>query len=285
MLGRQVMAVAVSALTLTAVASGLTIQAAAGAPSDIQSSENQLVGSAVTAAALATASAEPETLARARTIRAQLDARYRLVPSRGLAVTEASTTGVVESFTLVTSDLLGVRIVAADNGLYFAVCLVRAACPYPAHRLARPAAGFLPRRLALELALRAFLETSATVVAVSLPTPRFLLFVVERHELTHEVDMPALAQALGGDPAPAPTAWLRQTVDQITRPRVFVVLGLEPTPSGRDTLAAIPRWPTASAASTDNQRPQPAARPSRRTDGSLPSSLRPAPAPTTFPPA
>ena len=193
-----------------------------------------------TAAAL-----EPKTLARARTIRAEVDARYRLVPGNGLAVTEASTTGVIESFTLLTSDLLGARIVAAGNGLYFAVCPVRAACPYPARRLARPAADFLPRRLALELAVRAFLETSATVVAVSLPTPRFLLFVVERQELAREVDVPALAQALRGDPAPAPTAWLRRTVDQITRPRVFVVLGLEPTPSGRDTLAAIPRWPTA----------------------------------------
>jgi hypothetical protein len=186
-------------------------------------------------------------LARARAIRAEIDARYRLLPGRGLAVTEATTTGVVESFTLVTSDLLATHIVAADNGLYFAICPVGAICPYPARRLARPAADPLPRRLALELALRTFLETSATVVAVSLPTPRFLLFVVERHELARAVNMPALAKALGGDPADAEAAWLQQTVDQVTRPRVFVVLGLEPTPSGRDTLAAVPRWPTVRA--------------------------------------
>jgi hypothetical protein len=165
------------------------------------------------------------------------------VPGRGLAVTEATTTGVIESFTLVTPDLLDARVVAADNGLYFALCPPAADCPYPARRLARPAADLLPRRLALELALRAFLETSATVVAVSLPTPRFVLFVVERDELAREVDMPALAAALAGRPAGATGASLAETVDRVTRPRVFVVVGLEPTPSGRGTLAAIPRWP------------------------------------------
>jgi hypothetical protein len=192
-----------------------------------------------------TSEVRPETLTRARTIRAEVDARYRLVPGRRLAVTEATTTNVIESFTLLTPDLLEARIVSADNGLYFAICPVRATCPYPPRGLSRPAADFLPRQLALELALRTFLETSATVVAVSLPTPRFILFVVERNELARAVDMPALAAALAGDPADVSGAWLQETVDEVTRPRVFVVLGLEPTPSGRDTLAAMPRWPTA----------------------------------------
>src|SRR5512144_3319732 len=84
----------------------------------------------------AAASAEPAPLALAQTIRAELDARYRLVPGRPLAVTEASTTGVVESLTLFSADPLETRTVAADNGVYFAICPPRATCPFPARRLA-----------------------------------------------------------------------------------------------------------------------------------------------------
>ena len=51
-----------------------------------------------------------DSLARAQTIRAQLDARYRVMRGRGLAVTEATSTGVVESFTLLTFDLLETRL-------------------------------------------------------------------------------------------------------------------------------------------------------------------------------
>ena len=206
----------------------------------------------VQASSTASAALEPRSLARAQTIRTQVDTRYRILPGGGLAVTEASSTGVVESFALLTPDLLETRLLPADNGIYYAICPVRATCPYPARRLARPAADLPPRRLALELAIRTFLETSADVVAVSLPTPRFVLFVVERHELAHEVDMSALARTLGGDPADAPDAWLQQTVDHLTRPRVFVALGLEPTPGGRDTLLGVPRWPTVSAGGKDN---------------------------------
>lgn len=190
---------------------------------------------------------EPRSLARAQTIRGQLDARYRALPGRGLAVTEATSTGVVESFTLLTLDLLETRVLPADNGIYYAICPVRATCPYPARRFARPAAELVPRRLALELALRTFLETSADVVAVSLPTPRFTLFVVEREELAREVDLSILAKALDRDPSRTLPSSLEVIVDQLTRPRVYVTLGLEPTPSGRDTLEAVPLWPTVTA--------------------------------------
>ena len=71
----------------------------------------------------------------------------------------------------------------ADNGIHYAICPVRATCPYPGLALARPASAFIPRRQALELALRTFLETSATVVSVSLPTPEYVFFLVERDEL------------------------------------------------------------------------------------------------------
>ena len=204
-----------------------------------------LIGLAMlTAPALA--GVDPGDLTHARAIRSEVTVRYARTRVPRLAVTESSSTGVVESFTLMSPDLLEERILPADNGIYYAICPVRASCPYPALRFARPAAELLPRRLALELALRTFLETSADVVAVSLPTPRFILFVVEREELAREVDLSILVKALGRDPSRALSSSLEAVVDRLTRPRVYVVLGLEPTPSGRDTLVAVPRWPIAS---------------------------------------
>ena len=196
------------------------------------------------AAASSVSAIEPASLARAQTIRAQVDARYRVSRRHGLAVTEASSTGVVESFALLTPDLLEMRVLPADNGIYYAICPVRATCPYPARRFARPAADLVPRRLALELALRTFLETSADVVAVSLPTPQFIAFIVERKELAREVDLPVLAKALRGDPARALSPSLERVVDRVTRPRVFRAMGLEPTANGGDSWAGIPLWPT-----------------------------------------
>jgi hypothetical protein len=77
---------------------------------------------AVPAHSAATASAlDPEALTRARVIRAEINARYRLMPGRKLAVTEATSTGVVESLTLVTDPLEPWRVVRADNGIYFAI--------------------------------------------------------------------------------------------------------------------------------------------------------------------
>ena len=205
-----------------------------------------LAVSAVTAfpvqASPTAAALEPKSLQRAETIRAQLDARYRVLPGRALVVTEATSTGVVESFALLTPDLLETRYLPADNGIYYAICPAGATCPYPARRFARPAADFVPRRLALELALRTFLETSADVVAVSLPTPRFIAFVVERSELSREVDMPTLAKALSGDPSRVLAASLARVVDRVTRPRIFLAMGLEPTLSGRESWVGVPRW-------------------------------------------
>ena len=138
-------------------------------------------------------------------------------------------------------------MLAADNGIYYAICPLGANCPYPATRFALPAAHLVPRRLALELALRTFLETSADVVAVSLPTPRFIVFIVERAELARAVDLPALANALDSDPSRALSASLAGIVDRVTRPRTFLSFGLEPTPSGRDSWVGLPRWASPSA--------------------------------------
>jgi hypothetical protein len=196
------------------------------------------------AAASAVEATEPAALARAQAIRADVTARYRVLPGRGLAVTEATSTAVVESFALTTPDFLETRFLPADNGVWYAICPVRASCPYPAPRVARPAADLVPRRLALELALRTFLETSADVVAVGLPTTRFVVFVAGRDELAHDVDIRALAEALRGAPARALSSSLAEVVDRVTRPRVFVALGLWPGLDGGDAWVGVPRWPT-----------------------------------------
>jgi hypothetical protein len=184
----------------------------------------------------ATASIEPETLARARAIRVEVNARYRLVPGRKLAVTEATTTGVVQSLTLVTDWLELPRVVPANNGIYFAICSARAKCPYPRRSASWPAAAFLPRRQALELAVRTFLETSANLVVVALPTAEPIWVVFERNDLLAEISAPAALDQL----APCPTLIdkpIRDLVDRLTRPRLFLPLPILPPP--RDTIYAV----------------------------------------------
>jgi hypothetical protein len=200
-----------------------------------------LASLAVPAASLAVTGSEsldPAALSKARTIKAEVSARYVRGPR--LTVTEASPTNVIEYYLLLTADFLGLRVVPAENGIHYAICPVHATCPYPGPPSARPATAFPPRREALELAVRTFLETSATLVSVSLPTSEYVFFIVERGELAREADLPALSRALRGNPARAPAASLREIVDDITRPRLFMALGLEPTPSGRQALGAVP---------------------------------------------
>jgi hypothetical protein len=178
---------------------------------------------------------KPETLAHARAIRAEVDARYRRLPGRKLAVTEATSTGVVETLTLVTNWLEAPRVVPADNGIYFAICSARAACPYPRRSAAWHALAFLPRRQALELALRTLLETSTELVVVALPTAQPVWLVFERDELLATIDAPALLQRLA--PSPGITdASLRDVVGELTRPRLFVPLPILPPPD--DTIYA-----------------------------------------------
>lgn len=193
-----------------------------------------------TAAALpepapATASSlQPQTLVRAGEIRALVTTRYRLAPGRKLAVTEATSTAVVGSLTLVTESA-EFRVVPAENGIYFAICPARASCPYPARSASRPPSAFLPRRQALELAVRTFLETSASLVVVALPTAQPVWVVFERDDLLATVDAQAvLAQLIL--PAAAIDTTLRELVDRLTRPRLFVPLPILPLP--RDTILA-----------------------------------------------
>ena len=151
----------------------------------------------------------------------------------------------------------------AAGGVWYTICPDRALCPYPASRLSRPASDRLARRLALELALRTFLETDAPVVGVALPTPHFVAVILEREELARKVDMSALARALrqeplldrprvalakaldGDRPTARPTA-LQRTVDELTRPRTYLFLDFEPGPHGPMSWGGMPCWPIVS---------------------------------------
>jgi hypothetical protein len=107
--------------------------------------------------------------------------------------------------------------------------------PYPG-RAARPAAALAPRRVALELALRTFLDTPADLVVVSLPTPRFILLVFERTD----VDAQAISDTLAEYPVADRSRQLRSVVDSATLPRLYAPFALAPTASGRDSLLAVP---------------------------------------------
>ncbi|HET6642937.1 MAG TPA: hypothetical protein VFG93_06650 [Gaiellaceae bacterium] len=193
---------------------------------------------AFSAPASATTSAlAPEALTRARVIRAEANARYRLMPGRKLVVTEATSTGVVDSLTLVTDWLEQSRVVPADNGIYFAICSKLARCPYPVRSAAWRVGAFLPRRQALELALRTFLETSVSLVVVALPTAEPVWVVFERDDLLANIDGWAVLDQLASKAAVIDPR-LRDLVGRLTRPRLFVPLPILPPPD--DTIYAAP---------------------------------------------
>ena len=191
---------------------------------------------AVPAQAATSASAlERGALAQARVIRAEVDARYRHVPARKLAVTEATPTGVVQSITLIT-DWLDWHVVPANNGIYYAICSARARCPYPVLSAAWPAVAILPRRQALELALRTFLETTVSLVVVALPTARPVWVVFGRDDFLTDIDARVVLDQLEGDPAIIDRPLL-EFVDRLTRPRLFLPLPILPPPD--DTIYAV----------------------------------------------
>jgi hypothetical protein len=180
---------------------------------------------------------EPRSLVRAKAIGTHVNARYRRLPGRRLAVTEATSMGVVESVSLMRDPIEPLHVVPADNGIYFALCSVRAKCPYPARSAAWPAAAFRPRRQALELAVRVFSRTTADLVVVALPTRSPTWIVFERADFSAEAGAPLLDQ-LAADPAFA-DAGLRAIVDRLTQRRTFVPLELLPVGPGRETFVAV----------------------------------------------
>jgi hypothetical protein len=184
----------------------------------------------------ATSTLAPEALTRAHAIRAAINARYRRLPGRKLVVTEATSTGVVKSLTLMSDGLELARVVPADNGIYFAICPARASCPYPARSAARPALAFLPCRVALELAFRTFIETSVTLVVVALPTSEPVWVVFDRNDFVANIDAPALRDQLASNPAVLDLA-LRELVRRLTWPRLFAPLPILPPPD--DTIYAV----------------------------------------------
>jgi len=223
MIRRTALLSSIVLVVLTAVVASGAVSAAAG------------TSSAARSEAPATASLlQPQTLVRAGEIRTLVTARYRLAPGRKLAVTEATSTGVVASLTLVTESAES-RVVPAENGIYFAICPARARCPYPARSASRPPGAFLPRRQALELAVRTFRETSASLVVVALPTAQPVWAVFERDDLLTTVDARAVLAQLTPHTAVIDTT-LRALVDRLTSPRLFVPLPILPLP--RDTILA-----------------------------------------------
>ncbi|HSI98740.1 MAG TPA: hypothetical protein VK926_10295 [Gaiellaceae bacterium] len=182
-------------------------------------------------------------LARAQSIRAELNTQARLVPRPAFTIRESTTMYPLESLTLLTEDLFERRFVSAERGIWYGMCPLEGICPSPAPRLARPAADVLPRRLALELAVRTFLATDAEVVAVSLPTPRTVAFVITREELVNEVDLRTLLAALRAEQVPETSSVLRKVVNELTLARTFLFVGFEPGPNGGLSWAGMPRWP------------------------------------------
>jgi hypothetical protein len=171
------------------------------------------------------------TLARAATIRAQTNARFRKLPGRYPVVTEATTTGVVDSLTLIGGSAGDGRVVPAENGIYFALCPTAAPCALGSNRRSWQPTAFVPRRLGVELALRTFLESAADVVVVSLPTGEPVWLVFERADLLDGIDPSAVSRQLRGRPVSDDTPF-RKLILERTRPRLFVPLPVLPPPPG-----------------------------------------------------
>ena len=198
---------------------------------------------AASTAIAASSSLSPVALSHARTIKTEISARYVRGPK--LIVTEASSTGVIESFLLLTADFLGLRVVPADNGIHYAICPVRATCPYPGPRAARPASALRPSPAgARARAANVPRDLGDGRLRLASRHRDYVFFLVERDELAGSRHGCA-GEGAGRQSCAAPAASAAADVDEITRPRLFVPLGLEPTPSGRESLGAAPLWPEA----------------------------------------
>jgi hypothetical protein len=190
-------------------------------------------------AGAASARPEPFPVEQAAAIRADVTTRYASV--HGLVVTEASSTAAVGSLTLWSADGTSAREVPTAGGIYYALCPIRATCPFPSRTRARPITALGPRLAALELAMRSFAETTADPVVVALPTRRWVLLVLERSELA-AIAAPAELHG-GADPRVLPTRAVRAAVDELTLHHLYTPFALDIGSDGTDTLAAIQLTP------------------------------------------
>jgi hypothetical protein len=173
----------------------------------------------------------PATLAHAAVIRADTNTRYRNMPGREPIIAESTTTGTVDSLTLVGGFAGDGYVVPASNGIYYALCPTAARCTFGSGRRSWAPTAYLPRRLAVEIALRTLDETTADLVVVSLPTATPVWLVFERAQLLDGMEAidwyVHLRHPPGTDSKP-----FRKLLLERTRPALFVPLPVLPPPPG-----------------------------------------------------
>jgi hypothetical protein len=175
------------------------------------------------------------TLQRARGIAREVETRHRPAARTRFDVTDVSLTLVVASVELGASGSQPARSIPADNGVHFTVCPAGTAmCAGPGRGVSRRASS-AAGRVGLELALRTFLETPATLVVVSLPRAkgRPTALVFERSFL-RGIDAQALLRQLGED------ATAGDRLDRVARAHVVALTGLASYSHTRDSLLALP---------------------------------------------
>jgi len=175
------------------------------------------------------------TLQRAREIAREVETRHHPAAGTRSVVTDVSLTLVVASVELGASGSQPARSIPADNGVHFAVCPVGTAmCAAPGRGVSRRASS-AAGRVGLELALRTFLETPATLVVVSLPRAgrRPTALVFERSFL-RGIDADSLLRQLGED------ATAGDRLDRAARRHLVALAGLASYSQTRDTLLAVP---------------------------------------------
>jgi len=166
-----------------------------------------------------------QAVAHAQQIRRDVELRHRLPDGRRLHVAEVTTMlGVATLETLDPASWSG-RSIPTGNGIYVSLCGrgARRHCAIGAGG-ARAGDALVARTQALEFARRTLLETQVDLVVVALPqTPtRHVLLLFEGDLLN--------AAETGTDP---------ETVDQLTRGRLYTPAGLIAFSATEDSLALL----------------------------------------------
>lgn len=186
-------------------------------------------GAAFSLHSLATALAlAPDALTRAQAIRAEVNARYRLLPAGSSSprrqVGRRHASRPPDDRLARKADLpYGQQNPLRD-------CSARARCLYPGRRPAWRVAVCMPRRQALEHALRALLETTASLVVVSFPTAQPVWVVCERDDLLASTDVPAVLKRVASNPANIDPP-LCELAGRLTRSRLFAPDAMGPDDS------------------------------------------------------